>query len=357
MDTTPLHDLHLDLGARMGQFAGYDMPIRYEAGTIEEHRHARTHASLFDVSHMGVVEIPLNAGEELERLVPSSVTGLSEYRGRYTVLTNEAGGVIDDLILTHRGDHYMAVVNASRKHHDVDHIESNGVEARLRDDRAILALQGPEAVEVLASIWSDVAELGFMGGREVEPLVWVSRSGYTGEDGFEVVLPADDAETFARRLLADERVAAAGLGARDTLRLEAGLCLYGNDLDETTTPVEAGLNWIMQKRRREEGGFLGDDVILGQLSDGPARRRVGLRPIGRAPVRDHAEISADGVVVGEVTSGGFGPSIDQPIAMGYVATGHHEVGTALAAQQRNKQHDVVVAELPFVPHRYVRGVR
>jgi aminomethyltransferase len=183
----------------------------------------------------------------------------------------------------------------------------------------------------------------------------VSRSGYTGEDGFEVVLPSERAESFARRVLADDRVAAAGLGARDTLRLEAGLCLYGNDLDETTTPVEAGLRWIMQKRRREEGGFLGDDVILGQLADRPPRHRVGLQPTGRAPVRDHAVITIGDETVGEVTSGGFGPSIDKPIAMGYVASGHHDVGTQLTAQQRNKEHDLVVADLPFVPHRYVRG--
>lgn len=355
MDTTPLYDLHVELGARMGPFAGYDMPIRYEAGTIDEHRHTRVHASLFDVSHMGVVEIPLNAGDDLEKLVPSSVTGLGEYRGRYTVLTNDAGGVIDDLILTNRGDHYMAVLNASRKHDDIAHISNHGVEIDLRNDRAILALQGPEAVDVLATIWAEVADLGFMVGTEVEPQVWVSRSGYTGEDGFEVVLPADRAESFARQLLADERVQPAGLGARDTLRLEAGLCLYGNDLDETTTPVEAGLNWIMQKRRREEGGFLGDDVILGQLADGPERHRVGLQPIGRAPVRDHAELTVSGDAVGEVTSGGFGPTIERPIAMGYVSVGHHEVGTPLTARQRSKEHDLVVADLPFVPHRYVRG--
>lgn len=355
MDTTPLYDLHVELGARMGPFAGYDMPIRYEAGTIEEHRHTRSHVGLFDVSHMGVVEVPLNAGDDLEKLVPSSVTGLGQYKGRYTVLTNEAGGVIDDLILTNRGDHYMAVLNASRKHDDIAHVEAHGVEIHLRDDRAILAIQGPEAVDVLSALWSEVADLGFMVGVEVEPQMWISRSGYTGEDGFEVVLPSERADSFARQLLADERVEAAGLGARDTLRLEAGLCLYGNDLDETTTPVEAGLNWIMQKRRREEGGFLGDDVILGQLANGPDRHRVGLQPTGRAPVREHASIVLDGESIGEVTSGGFGPSVDTPIAMGYVAAGHHEVGTALGAEQRNKHHDLVVADLPFVPHRYVRG--
>ena len=357
METTPLHDLHVELGARMGPFAGYDMPIRYEAGTLDEHRHTRTHASLFDVSHMGVVEFPINAADELERLVPSSVTGIGEYRGRYTVLLNQAGGAVDDLIVTNRGDHYMAVLNASRKHDDIAHIEANGVSVHLRDDRAILALQGPEAVAVLAAIWPEVADLGFMGGVEAEPQVWVSRSGYTGEDGFEVVLPSERADSFARQLLSDDRVEPAGLGARDTLRLEAGLCLYGNDLDETTTPVEAGLRFIMQKRRREEGGFLGDDVILDQLANGPARHRVGLQPTGRAPVRDHAVLSADGDEVGVVTSGGFSPTTERPIAMGYVTTAHAEVGAALTAEQRSKQHDLVVADLPFVPHRYIRGVK
>jgi aminomethyltransferase len=359
---TPLYEVHLTHGARMTPFAGYEMPVRYAAGTIAEHHHTRTRASLFDVSHMGVVEI---VGSErataLERLVPSDIIGLGEHRLRYAFLTNSRGGILDDLIVRNNGDRLILVVNASRKEEDLAYLQqklAGDTAASARPDLAILALQGPEAASVLGGLLPVITDLPFMGGT-MEHLhgvpVMVSRSGYTGEDGFELILPAADATHLAEELLEHPSVELAGLGARDTLRLEAGLCLYGQDLDETTTPVEAGLVWAMQKRRREEGGFPGFEAIRRQLAEGPARVRVGIRPQGRAPVRSGDELTdASGGPVGTVTSGGFGPTVGGPVAMGYVAVGSADVGTPMVAHVRGKEVPCRVADLPFVPHRYYR---
>jgi aminomethyltransferase len=364
---TSLHHLHLELGGRMVPFAGYDMPVQYE-GVIAEHTATRTSAGLFDVSHMGIVDVhpvaPANVDEvalELERLVPASVTGIGIDRLRYTMRTNENGGVIDDLMITRFESHFRLVVNASRKEADLAHLNEHlpeTVELRPRLDLTLLALQGPLAVEVLAEHDTGVRELSFMhagtadiAGAHCE----LSRSGYTGEDGFELAVPASEAERIARALLADERVIPAGLGARDTLRLEAGLCLYGHELAEDINPVEADLVWSIQKRRRAEGGFLGDEVILSQIDVGPELVRVGIRPSGKRPVRDDSQLSTpDGEPAGIVTSGGFGPTVDGPVAMAFVEAHLATPGQALVADVRGKSVDCVVAELPFVPHRYVR---
>jgi aminomethyltransferase len=379
---TVLYDLHRELGGRMVPFAGYEMPVRYEPGPIAEHVHCRTAAALFDVSHMGIVDVHgPDASAALEGLVPAAITTLAPGRMRYTMLTNEAGGVLDDVMVgrvaSRAGgavdeladeaagdpvDHLTLVVNAGGKEADVEHLRTglpDSVAVELRRDLALLALQGPAAADVLARHDESIARLTFMatgtavvGGIQVG----VSRSGYTGEDGFELTVVADDAEALARALLAEPEVAPAGLAARDSLRLEAGLCLYGHDLDEATTPVEAGLAWSIQSRRRNEGGFPGATVILGQLADGPPRRRVGLAPHGRKPVRDGAALrTGDGEPVGTVTSGGYGPTVGAPIAMGYVASGHHRVGTDLVADVRGTDVACRVVDLPFVTHRYVRG--
>lgn len=360
--TTPLHALHLELGAKMTAFAGWDMPVSY-TGTLDEHAHTRSAASLFDVSHMAVVDLASEAAEGLERLVPSAVVGLGVGRCRYTAFTNDEGGIIDDAIVTDHGDHLGLVVNASRRDVVLPHLRAHlGDDAVAeRADLALIALQGPSAVAVLAELGADVDDLWAMEARPATVAgvpVWLSRSGYTGEDGGELRVAADQVEALARALLADERVAPAGLGARDTLRLEAGLCLYGNDLDETTSPVEAGLAWTIQKRRREEGGFLGADRILAELGDGPARLRVGIGAEGRRPVRPPAPLrSADGAEVGVVTSGTFGPSVGAPVAMGYVSPAASEPGTALVADVRGSDVACTVAALPFVPSGAVRRPR
>ncbi len=360
--TTPLHALHRELGARMVPFAGYSMPLQYQ-GIVAEHLWCRQHAALFDVSHMGQIRITgPDVAAALERLVPADLLALAPGRSRYTVLTNERGGVIDDLILAHDGERgFFTVVNAARKAVDLAHLRAQlpatvTVEP-LFEQRALLALQGPEAEAVLADLVPAVTTLAFM---EAGWFSWegvelrISRSGYTGEDGFELSVPAVRAEDLARRLLADSRVRPAGLGARDTLRLEAGLCLYGHELDEDTTPVEAGLAWSIGRRRRQEGGFLGDEVILRQLREGPPRRLVGLRPEGRAPVREGAPLRHDGAVVGRVTSGGFGPTVGGPIAMGYVRADLAAPTTRLESEVRGRAVAVTIAPLPFVPHRYRR---
>ena len=369
---TVLHDLHVELGARMVPFAGYDMPVQYE-GVKAEHLHTRSAAGLFDVGHMGVVDLhgdPAVVAPALESMMPSAFTRLGEGRMRYSFLTNEAGGIIDDLMVSRLADRFRIVWNASRKEIDLAHARAmigDRVDIEPRRDLTLVALQGPGAVGVLSRLAgasspaaAGVEAMKFMDVVNVElsgAPVGVSRSGYTGEDGFELAIPVAAAEGLVRELLNQPEVAAAGLGARDTLRLEAGLCLYGNDLDEETTPVEAGLVWAMQRRRREEGGFPGDETILRQLREGPPRRRVGLRPTGRRPVRDHSVLSAEpgGPQVGIVTSGGFGPTVDAPVAMGYVPTSMSSVGTSLSADVRGRPEEVVVAELPFVPHRYHRG--
>jgi aminomethyltransferase len=359
---TPLDELHRARDARMVPFAGFAMPLQYADGIIAEHNAARTAAALFDVSHMGQVALR-GAGVHaaLEKLVPGDIRGLGKGGMRYTQLTNRRGGIIDDLMVTSVGDDYVfVVVNASRRGIDLPHLREGlaGIEVQ-ELDRALLALQGPKAAEVLARVAPGADRLGFMTAAPftVEGAdIAVSRSGYTGEDGFEISIPAGAAERIALRLLEQPEVCLAGLGARDSLRLEAGLCLYGNDLHEETTPVEAGLSWTVGKRRRAEKNFPGEEVILRQIAEGPARRLVGLRPEGRAPARTHAEIrDAGGERVGEVTSGGFGPSIGGPVAMGYVESACAAPDTALTVIVRDRAVPARVVRLPFVPHRYVRN--
>ena len=341
----------------MVPFAGYAMPVQYPAGIMAEHLHTRTSAALFDVSHMGQAElIGENAAAALEALTPADVQGLKPGRQRYGVLLNQAGGIVDDFMFANMGDRLFLVVNASRKHIDLPLIAAalpSGITLRALPDRALLALQGPAAVAALATIIPDVAALKFRGVWAGDGMI-ISRSGYTGEDGVEISVPADAAEAFARRLLALPGVMPAGLGARDSLRLEAGLCLYGNDIDETTTPVEANLVWSIGKRRRMEWNFPGASVIRDQLDHGAPRLRVGIQPEGRQPARGHTEIHAGGIAIGEITSGGFGPSVNGPVAMGYVARGHAADGTALELMVRGKAIPARVAPLPFHPHRYVR---
>ncbi len=359
---TPLHDLHVALGGKMVPFAGYAMPVQYPAGIVTEHQHCRSQAALFDVSHMGQVRL---AGDDpaaaLESLVPGELQALAEGDQRYTQFTNDTGGILDDLIVGRDRDGLFVVINASRKAADIAHMRAalgDQVTLEPLEDRALLALQGPQAVPVLSSIVPDCSSLRFMQADWflIEGVdCRISRSGYSGEDGFEISTPADIAETLARRLLAFEQVEPAGLGARDSLRLEAGLCLYGNDIDETTTPVEAGLTWSIGKRRRSEGGFPGAEVIQRQLAEGVTRKRVGLRPQGRAPVRAGSILTDDaGNELGHVTSGGFGPTVGGPVAMGYVASGQAKAGQALLALVRGKGHPIEVAKLPFVPQGYRR---
>jgi len=361
LKTVPLDALHRSLGARMVPFAGYEMPVQY-AGILAEHTACRTQAALFDVSHMGQGSlIGEGAAAALERLVPGDIAGLKPSRQRYTLLTNAQGGILDDLMVANMGDRLFLVVNAACKDQDFAHIAANlpaGVTLARHDDRALLALQGPAAASVLARFAPDAAAMPFMGVATLAvagiPCL-ISRSGYTGEDGYEISVPADRAEELAKKLLAEPEVAPAGLGARDSLRLEAGLCLYGSDIDTTTTPVEAGLVWTIGKRRRTEWNFPGADVVRDQLENGTKRLRVGLRPDGRAPARAHTDITdASGAIIGTVTSGTFGPTLGAPVAMGYVARAHAADGTAVSLTVRGKPLPARVAPMPFVPHRYVR---
>ena len=356
--TTPLASLHRRLGAKMVPFAGYSMPVQYPDGVLAEHRHTRAAAGLFDVSHMG--QVILRGAERvgaLERLVPGDIRGLAVGRIRYTLFTNGQGGILDDLMVTNAGDHLFLVVNAACKEADTAHLRSVlGDAVKPLPERALLALQGPLAAQVLARLAPEAAEMAFMSWRRLELagiVCWASRSGYTGEDGFEISVPAELAERLAQRLLDEPEVKPIGLGARDTLRLEAGLCLYGADIDSVTTPIEAGLAWTIGKRRRAEGGFPGAAEIRRQLAEGPPRRRVGLRPDDRAPARAHTVVTlADGRPVGEVTSGGFGPTVDGPVAMGYVETAQAVPGTPLLLMVRGQPRPARVVDLPFVAHRY-----
>jgi aminomethyltransferase len=360
---TVLHDLHVDLGAKMVPFAGYDMPVQYPEGILTEHRHTRAEAGLFDVGHMGQAIL---RGDDvtaaLETLVPGDIAGLEEGQIRYTQLTNEAGGILDDLMVTQREDHLFLVVNAGCKEADYAHIQArlgSRVELEIIDDRGLVALQGPKAAEVLGRHAADVATMPFMTLKDVEvagiPCL-VSRSGYTGEDGYEISVPNARAVELVERLLDEAAVAPIGLGARDTLRLESGLCLYGHDIDETTSPIEAGLLWSIGKRRREEGGFLGAERITSEIANKPSRRRVGIVPEGRAPARDHTEITdTAGNKVGAITSGGFGPSVNGPIAMGYVEIEHAAVDTTLQLTVRGKSLTSKVIKMPFVQQNYYRG--
>lgn len=368
---TPLYDLHVELGAKMVPFAGYEMPVQFPLGVMKEHLHTRAAAGLFDVSHMGQVIVRAEGGYDaaalaLETLVPVDLAGLPQGRQRYGFFTNEEGGILDDLMLANRGDHLFIVVNAACKQADFAHMQQGlaNCDVRMVNDRALLALQGPQAENVLASMVTDVRDMRFMDvGVFDSPYgdLWVSRSGYTGEDGFEISVEADQSEALARALLAHDSVEPIGLGARDSLRLEAGLCLYGHDIDETTTPVEAALTWAIQKVRRRggarEGGFPGAAVILDQLEHGAARKRVGLRPDGRAPMREGTELfetEATGAPVGRVTSGAFGPTIGAPMSMGYVPTAKAGAGTGLYGDVRGKRMPVTVADLPFTPATFKR---
>jgi aminomethyltransferase len=366
---TPLYDLHVELGGKMVPFGGYDMPVQYPAGILTEHLHTRAAAGLFDVSHMGQIRIRganfAAVAKALEALCPADFQGLAPGQQRYSFFTDNAGGILDDLMVTRTGkgddgDHIFMVVNASCKKQDLAHLLTNldGCDVEPLEDRALLALQGPKAAEVMARLAPDSAAMKFMTGR---PLLvggmqcFATRSGYTGEDGFEISVPAGEADNLARKLLADPLVKPIGLGARDSLRLEAGLCLYGNDITTATTPIEASLLWAIQKRRREQGGFPGADVIQRQIKDGVSRKRVGILPEGKAPARAHTEIAdASGALIGEVTSGGFGPSVNGPVAMGYVRADLAQVGTKLQLMVRGKALPAKVAVLPFTPHRYHR---
>jgi len=367
---TPLHAEHVSAGARMVPFAGYAMPVQYPTGILTEHLWTREHAGLFDVSHMGQAALigPDHAttARFLETLVPADMVNLKPGQQRYSQLLDDKGGILDDLMVTRPGDpardgQLFLIVNASTKDADYAHMESRlppGIRLFRSPDRALLALQGPSAEAVLTRLAPEAAGMTFMQGR---PLTiagvecHASRSGYTGEDGYEISLKAADAAALWRALLADPEVKPIGLGARDSLRLEAGLCLYGHDIDTTTSPIEAGLIWSIQKRRREEGGFPGADRIRREIADGPARIRVGLRPEGRAPAREGTPITTtDGREVGIVTSGGFGPSVNGPIAMGYVARDVAAPGTDLHLLVRGKPLPAKVTPMPFAPHRYKR---
>jgi aminomethyltransferase len=370
---TPLHALHLARGGKMVPFAGYDMPVQYAAGVLREHLHTRKAAGLFDVSHMGQIALHAKSGRledaalALERLVPQDILAVAPGRQRYAQFTNDEGGILDDLMVANFGSHLFLVVNAACKAEDEAHLR-----AKLQDgcvieplaDRALIALQGPKAEAVLAKLCPDSPAMRFMdaGPRRVGGVdCFVSRSGYTGEDGFEISVPAEHAEALANALLENSDVLPIGLGARDSLRLEAGLCLYGHDIDTTTTSVEGALEWSIQKSRRQggarAGGFPGADKILGQLANAPPRRRVGLRPEGRAPVREGAPLFADTASsqqIGAVTSGGFGPSVNAPVAMGYLPSPHAAPGGLVFAELRGQRLPLRVSPMPFVPNTYKR---
>ena len=365
-----LHDLHVELGGRMVPFAGYQMPVQYSAGVMAEHLHTRLAAGLFDVSHMGQVILQPRGTYEatalaFETLMPVDVLAVPPGRQRYGLFTNDTGGILDDLMFANRGDHVFVVVNAGCKAADIAHMTahlSDVCEVIPVGNRALLALQGPLAEVALAQLVPGVAAMRFMDAaimpwRGID--LWISRSGYTGEDGFEISVPDAVAHDLATTLLAMPDVMPIGLGARDSLRLEAGLCLYGHDINETTSPVEAGLTWALQKSRRSggarAGGFPGSARISDELANGPERLRVGLRPDGRAPMREGTLMfDPDGTPLGEVTSGGFGPSVQAPIAMGYVATKHAEIGTKLEGDVRGKRLPVTVCATPFHPTTYKR---
>lgn len=371
LKTTPLNALHISLGGKMVPFAGYSMPVQYPLGVLKEHLHTRAQAGLFDVSHMGQAEL---VGDDvagaLESLIPGDLKGLAAGRIRYSTLLNETGGIIDDLMITRpaeagSGNKLFLIVNAACKETDFDHIARHlGSRAQLKrfEDRALLALQGPAAVGVLARFVPACAAMPFMSSRvdtfalpgaAVE--VRLFRSGYTGEDGYEISIPRDQAEGVAKALLAQPEVQPVGLGARDSLRLEAGLCLYGSDIDTSTTPVEANLTWIIGKRRKLEGGFPGAPQIITQINNGASKLRVGIQPEGRAPARAHTDVlDATGKKIGEITSGGFGPSVNKPVAMGYVEAGYAAPGTKVQLMVRGQLHPAEIVSLPFAPHRYFK---
>ena len=370
---TPLNALHRELGAKMVPFAGYDMPVQYPMGVLKEHQHCRAEAGLFDVSHMGQAWLVAEDGTDpaalLEELVPADVRALKPGRQRYTQLTNDAGGILDDLMVTRPledfgTDRLYLVVNAACKEDDYAHIVG-ALKGRARleplEERALIAVQGPKAASAVAAVFADddLQTASFMSqslGTFEGEVCWLSRSGYTGEDGFEISVPNAVAEALTRALLAHEAVEPIGLGARDSLRLEAGLCLYGHDIDTETTPVEAALTWSIGKRRREEGGFPGAEKVQSQIANGAPVKRVGIRPDGRAPAREGVEISSEsGDSIGRITSGGFGPTVGGPVAMGYVRSEYAKPGTAVQLSVRGKAQPATVVALPFVPANFYRG--
>jgi aminomethyltransferase len=363
LSKTSLHALHLDYGAKMVPFAGYEMPVQYRGGIIQEHKHTRSHAGLFDISHMGQIRI---TGDDalgaIERLVPGRLTGLQPYTQKYTVLTNSEGGIIDDVMVLHAGDHVRLVVNAACKHTDLAYLQNklgNQCDIQMLESESLLALQGPAAARILGEYIPAVTELTFMAAgnfalEEVEFII--SRSGYTGEDGFEISLSSDCAERFAKLLLVEDEVELIGLGARDTLRLEAGLCLYSQDIDNTTTPVEAALDWLIPKAGQASGDvddYPGVETIRSHLLNGTERRRVGLKPQSKVPLRTGTVLLNDQQEqIGHITSGGYSPTLGEPIAMGYVSSDHIKAGTCLCACARGKEYKIMVVKLPFVKHHY-----
>jgi aminomethyltransferase len=370
LEVTPLHALHIELGAKMVPFAGYDMPVQYKDGVLTEHLHTRAEAGLFDVSHMGQAFLVgpdhETVSKALETLVPGDILGLAPGAIRYTLLLNDKGGIRDDLMVTRTktdGTLFL-IVNAACKHQDFAHIEANlpaGIKLQRIEDRALIALQGPKAVEVLARFAPGVTDMGFMTSENLDVAgipCFVSRSGYTGEDGNEISVPADKAVELTKKLLGEAEVKPIGLGARDSLRLEAGLCLYGHDINETTTPIEGALGWTIGKRRREEANFPGAKIIMEQIASGVARKRVGILPEGKAPAREHTEIvDGSGKVIGEITSGGYGPTVGGPIAMGYVETAFAKVGTEVELMVRGKGRPAKIVAMPFVEKRFHRPVK
>ena len=358
---TPLYDLHVELGGKMVDFAGWEMPVQYPMGIMGEHKQCREKAALFDVSHMGQVILKgESVAEKLETICPQAFTALKEGKARYSFFTNENGGIMDDLIVSNAGDHFFVVVNASMRHQDIPHMAKHldGVEVTEIFDRALVAVQGPKAEDVVGALCPAARDMKFMetmlgdiNGVECR----ISRLGYTGEDGYEISIPQDKAVEVTRAFLADENCEPAGLGARDSLRLEAGLCLYGNDIDNDTSPIEASLNWAIQKRRREEGGFPGADRVLRDIAEGTSRKLVGIKPEGRAPARQGVEVqSLEGESIGTVTSGGFGPTVGGPVALGYVATAQAEPGTKVNLMVRGKAQPAEIVSLPFVQQNYKR---
>jgi aminomethyltransferase len=373
LKTTPLHGLHMAGGGKMVPFAGYEMPVQFAPGVLREHLHTREAAGLFDVSHMGQIALRPKSGRledaalALERLVPQDILSVAPGRQRYAQFTNDSGGILDDLMVANFGSHLFLVVNAACKTEDEAHLRAGLSDTCIIEplpDRALLALQGPKAESALAKLCAEAPAMRFMdaGPHRVDGIdCFVSRSGYTGEDGFEISVPAEQAERFARTLLGSSDVLPIGLGARDSLRLEAGLCLYGHDIDTATTPVEGALEWSIQKSRRHggarAGGFPGADKILSQLAQGAPRRRVGLRPESRAPVREGAPLFADAASteqIGAVTSGGFGPSLNAPVAMGYLPTPQAAPGGTVFAELRGQRLPLRVAPMPFVTNTYKR---
>ncbi|NCX28907.1 MAG: glycine cleavage system aminomethyltransferase GcvT [Rhodobacterales bacterium] len=368
---TPLYELHCELGAKLTEFAGYEMPVQYSLGILGEHQHTRTKAGLFDVSHMGQIILRGSSYQEtalaFERAIPMDVLGLKVGRQRYGFLTTDGGGILDDLMFSNRKDHIFAVLNAACKDSDIVHLRTllePEISIEVIENRALIALQGPASETVLSEFNSQISAMKFM---DIETLsiagaeCWISRSGYTGEDGFEISIPSSAAEAITRSILSKQEVEFVGLGARDSLRLEAGLCLYGHDIDEDTTPVEASLTWAIQKARRTNGeranGFLGDDIITQQLDTGTYRKRVGFLPQTRAPMREGVEIyetESSKEVIGKITSGGYGPTVGHPVAMGYINSEYVDSNDNLFGELRGKRVPVKIAKLPFVPLNFKR---